>query len=170
VAAALPEGQTGAATLAVTTAGAVVPLQHCHLDSDFLTSVKLLGSYTVPRVGVLVSGTIQSLPGPQVSANYPATNAVVAPSLGRNLAGNAANVTVNLVTPGRMYGERLNQLDLRFGKVLSVGRTRTTLSIDLYNALNVSPVLIESAAYGTWRRPETILNARFVKFGVQTDF
>ena len=63
---------------------------YCHVDTKFLTQVKFLGSYTMPRVQVQISGTFQSIPGPDIVANYLATNAVVAPSLGRNLAGNAA--------------------------------------------------------------------------------
>jgi hypothetical protein len=109
---------------------------YCHVDTKFLTQVKFLGSYTIPRVQVQISGTFQSIPGPDIAANYLATNAVVSPSLGRNLAGNAPNVTVNLVSPGTMYGERLNQLDLRFSKVLTFARTRTNLHLDLNNALN----------------------------------
>ena len=126
--------------------------------------------YTLPRIDVQLSGTLQSLPGSQILANYTATNAVVAPSLGRNLAGGANNVTVNLVAPGTMFGERVNQLDLRIGKVLRFGRTRTTASIDLYNAFNANPVLTQSAAYATWPRPQSILNARFAKFVLQVDF
>jgi hypothetical protein len=95
---------------------------------------------------------------------------VVSPSLGRNLAGGAANVTVSLVQPGSLHGSRLNQVDLRFGKILKFGRTRSTLSLDLYNLLNSSPVLTQSNAYATWQVPQSILNARFAKLNVQVDF
>ena len=101
----------------------------------FLTQVKFLGSYTVPRVDVQVSGTVQSVPGPQIGATYVASNALVAPSLGRSLSGNAANVNVALVEPGTMYGDRLNQVDLRVGKILKFGKTRTAVNLDLFNAL-----------------------------------
>ena len=30
-------------------------------------------------------------------------------------------MTLNLVEPGTLYGERLNQLDIRFGKLLRAG-------------------------------------------------
>ena len=54
-------------------------------------------------------------------ATYVATNAQVAPSLGRNLCrATPQNVSVALVEPGTMYGDRLNQVDLRFGKILEV--------------------------------------------------
>ena len=93
----------------------------CHVETSFLTQVKFLGSYTVPKADVQVSGTFQSIPGPQIRATYVAPNALVAPSLGRPLSGNAANVSVALVEPGTMYGDRLNQVDLRVGKILKFG-------------------------------------------------
>src|SRR5262249_4598649 len=34
----------------------------CHIDSNFLTQVKFVGSYTVPKIDVQFSGTFQSLP------------------------------------------------------------------------------------------------------------
>ena len=142
---------------------------YCHTEQP-ATQVKALGSYTIPKVDLLVSATFQSLPGPEIAATFTATNAVVAPSLGRNLAGNAANVPVNLVEPGTLYGERLNQLDLRFGKVLRFGRLRASLNVDVYNALNVDTVVALNNAYAAWQRPVSIMLARYVKLGMQLDF
>ena len=143
---------------------------YCHVDTRFLTQVKVLGSYLVPRVSVQISGTFQSIPGPDVSAIYLASSASVAPSLGRPLAGNAANVSVNIVTPGTMYGERLNQLDLRFSKILTFGRTRAAFNFDLNNALNGNAVLSQNNNYAAWQRPTSILQARLAKVGMQLDF
>jgi len=148
---------------------------YCHQVTNFLTDVKLQGGYTLPRIDVLLGVSYRNSPGPQIAANYVATNAAVQPSLGRPLSGGAANVTVNLVEPGTLFGDRLNQLDLRIGKVVRVNRVRTVISFDLYNALNGNPVLTENATYrdttvSGWRIPTSILPARFAKFGVQVDF
>ena len=97
----------------------------CHVAAGFLTQFRGLGSYTIPKVDLRVSATFQSKPGAQLAANYVAPNAVVAPSLGRSLSGGNPNVTVNLVAPGDLYGDRVNQLDFRVAKVLRLGRART---------------------------------------------
>ena len=89
-----------------------------------------------------VSGTFQSLPGPVIAANYNAPFAVYGPSLGRVISGGNANSTVqvNLVAPGSLYGDRLNQFDLRVGKIVKVGRTRTSFNADSsHNLLNSNP-------------------------------
>jgi hypothetical protein len=143
---------------------------YCRVDTAFLTQVKFLGTYTIPRVGLQVAAVIQSLPGPQILASYNAPNALVAPSLGRSLSGSAANVTVNLVEPGSMYGERANQLDVRLSKVLRSGRLRTSINLDLYNALNANPVLTLNNNYAAWQRPQEIMLARFAKLSAQLDF
>jgi hypothetical protein len=143
---------------------------YCRSKEAFRTQVKVLGSFTIPRMDVQVSGTLQNLAGAEIVANYVATNAVVSPSLGRNLAGGASNVTVSLFEPGTMYGDRINQLDLRIGKIFRFGNIRTTPSLDVFNLLNANPVLSYSNAFATWQRPQQILNARFVKVSVQFDF
>ena len=171
VVAALPEQLFAGTILGAANAGVWLPQAQCHQESPFLTQVKFLGSYTIPTIDVQISGTFQSIPGPHIAASYVASNAVVAPSLGRPLSGGAANITVNIVPPGSLYGDRLNQLDLRFGKRLRLGGThRASLNVDLYNVFNRSPVLQLSNVYGNWQSPQGILIGRNVKFGVQYDF
>jgi hypothetical protein len=166
----LPELLFGVQNVGEDNANVWLPASNCHQQSKFLTQVKFIGTYTLRRIDVQLTATVQSVPGPQIVANYVAANAVVAPKLGRNLSGSSQNMTVNIVKPGTMYGERMNQLDLRISKNLNFERTRTTISLDLYNALNASPVLTQSNAYGTWQRPQSILNARFAKAVLQFNF
>ena len=105
------------------------------------------------------------------AANWNVPNAVVAPSLGRPLSGGAANVLVNLVEPGTMYGDRINQFDFRSAKVLRFGRTRTMVSLDLYNACNSSAVQSYNQTYGTaWLTPTLVVPARFLMVCGQVDF
>ena len=149
----------------------VTPLSpYCHVAYGMLTQARGLASYAVPKIEVRVSSTFQSRPGPMLAANYAAPNAAVAPSLGRDLSGNAANVTVNLVAPGTLYGDRINQFDVRLAKDLKHGRSRTSIALDVYNIFNSSAVTSYNNAFvpgGPWRQPLTILTPRFFKFTVE---
>jgi hypothetical protein len=143
----------------------------CRYETAYLTNIKGLASYTLPRIDVLLSGTFRSVPGTNILANYAVTNALIAPSLGRPLSGGTANVTVGLVAPGELYTERYNQLDLRVGKILRFGRTRTTVNLDLYNVFNGNNVLTMNNTFGpAWQRPNSIMLARFAKVSAQFDF
>ena len=146
---------------------------YCNVEPPFLTQFKGLASYTIPRVDVQISGTMQSIPGSNLAANFSVPTAVVAQSLGRPLAGNASFAVVNLVTPGALQGDRVNQLDLRAGKVLRFGRSRVQISVDLYNALNSSAIQSYNQSFiagGNWLTPTLILPARFAKITGQVDF
>lgn len=147
-----------------------VGFPYCDNTGIFLTQYKFLGAYTIPGIGVQASATFQSLPGQSLLANYNVPNAQVQPSLGRPLSGNAANVTVNLIQPGTLYGDRLNQLDLRVSKMFPLATTRTTLNLDVYNALNSSAALVQNNNYASWQQPQRIINARFFKISAQFDF
>ena len=140
---------------------------YCHQETPFLPQYKALASYTLPWYGVRVSGTFQSLSGPEVAANHVYAGTV--PGLGRNFLSGQA--TVNLIQPGTVYGDRLNQFDLRFTKIVNVGYGNVDLNVDLYNAFNSDAVLAQSNIFGaTWWRPSNVVQPRFVKFYVRWDF
>jgi hypothetical protein len=145
-------------------------LRNCHVVPQFNTNVKALGTYVVPKVQVNVAATFQSTKGPQLSANRIYTNAEIIPSLGRPLSGTAQNTTINLLDAGVMYGDRVNQLDMRFGKIIRFGARRASINLDVYNVTNGNPVMQEQAAYAIWRTPLRIMDARMFKVSGQLDF
>jgi hypothetical protein len=107
----------------------------------------------------------------RAAANFNVSSAMAAASLGRPLSGGAANITVNLVEPSALYGDRINQLDFRVAKLLRFGRTRSQVGLDLYNALNSSAVQTYNQTFGArWLTPALVLPARFAKVSVQFDF
>jgi hypothetical protein len=147
-------------------AAAWTPKGFCHQETPFLTQYKAVGAYTLPY-GIRISGTFQSVPGPVIAANN--IYAAVPPSLGRPFF--AGQTTVNVVEPGTLYGDRLNQVDLRFSKLLNLGQGRLDLNVDVYNAFNTDAILTQQNAYGaTWQNPLTVIQPRFVKFSARWDF
>ena len=101
------------------------------MEQNWLTQIKFLGSYTIPKIDVQVGASFQSIPGVEYSAQYAAPNTDLARpasqgGLGRLPSGGVATgtTTVNLIAPGTLYGPRFNQIDARFGKVVRMGRTR----------------------------------------------
>ena len=80
---------------------------------------------------------------------------------------------MNLIEPGPLYGDRLNEFDLRVAKIVRLGRTRTNVGVDVYNLLNANPALTYNAAYSAalpFPRPTGVLTPRFLKFSAQIDF
>jgi hypothetical protein len=135
----------------------------------FLTQIKFLGSYTLPYE-VQVAATFQSFPGPERRAERVYSNAEVQASLGRPLS-QTRTVRVNVIPPGTVYADRINQLDLRFTKVFNAGGTRLKAMLDLYNTLNTNAALFYQLAFdANWDRPAIVMPARLAKFAFQVDF
>jgi hypothetical protein len=150
----------------------------CNTSTGWVTRYTGLGSYTVPKIDVLVSGTFRSDKGSPLAANMVYTSNQT--TLGRPFANNAPNVTVNLVEPGTLYGDRVNEVDMRFAKILRFGRTRTNVGFDIYNIMNGNPILTYNQAFNptintanpsaNWLAPQSTLQPRFFKFSAQIDF
>ena len=93
------------------------------MAQNWLTQIKFLGSYTIPKIDVQLGGSFQSIPGIEYAASYAAPNTDLARpvsqgGLGRLPTGGvAAGITnLNIIQPGGTYGPRFNQIDLRLGK------------------------------------------------------
>jgi hypothetical protein len=143
---------------------------YCRVVEPMLTTFKGVASYLIPRVDVNVAATFSSRPGVALSANVVYTSAAVQGSLGRPLAV-VPNVTVNVITPNTVFGDRIDQLDLRLGKVLRFGRTRANLNIDIVNALNSNDNLGYSPTFSaTWPTPTSVITARLFRLSAQFDF
>jgi hypothetical protein len=72
-----------------------------------------------------------------------------------------------------MYGDRVNQLDLRFAKAFKLAHSRTVFAVEIYNTLNASAVLTASSLFvpsGPWLQPMTILTPRFIKLTADLNF
>ena len=111
-------------------------------------------------------------PGPGTDA--PAVRLdVVAPLLGRSLAGRAANAPLELLPPQQFYDDRINLLEIRVGKIVRFGGRRVQVSLDMFNVLNSSTLLNANANYsptGTWEIPTQIPGGRLMKVTGQFDF
>jgi hypothetical protein len=152
----------------------------CDIEPPFITQVKFLGNVPLPWWGLQTSVAFQSVLAPQEqSGAYPGilgsltfTNAQIAPSLGRTLSAGAGSVVnTQIVPPGTIYGDRLNQLDFRLTKNIVSGRVRLQPQFDLYNLLNSNAVLSLNTTYGTaWQRPIAIEPGRLIKVGMQLNF
>jgi hypothetical protein len=160
----------------------------CKVDEAWQMNWRGLVTYTIPRVDVLVSGILRSQANTEpftietavatnglgLSANYTVTPAILAANNQTPFAPGVTTQTVNLVTPSALFGDRVNSVDMRFGKILRFGRTRTNVAIDLYNMFNSNVGTAFNQGFGTdgatWLRPTAVLNPRFARFNVTFDF
>ncbi|HWW82023.1 MAG TPA: hypothetical protein VNZ26_00385, partial [Vicinamibacterales bacterium] len=178
----VPETNVAAVGTTITPNG-VYPLvgptnPFCHSDPGFVTRITSLGSYIFPKVDVQVAVAFRSDQGGVQQANWIVGNNILQPVLGRPISGNLPNLTINLVAPGQVWGDRVNELDLRLSKILRFSGTRTNVGFDIYNLLNSAAVLTYNNTYnpavtsgsGAWLAPTSVLTSRFAKISVQFDF
>ena len=99
-------------------------------------------------------------------------------NLGRPLSSGIPVEFLNIVEPGKLYGDRLNSIDLRFGKILRYGNTRTLINLDVFNLFNSNTTEVFQRTYSapsttprsTYLDPLSIMSARFFKISAQFDF
>jgi hypothetical protein len=140
----------------------------------FRTTVKASGVYSFPY-DIQVSGSFTSIPGPGVRADYTVTSALAGRAIIGSTSGTASTI-VNLVEPYSVFLPYQNRLDLRFGKTFRVNDVRIQGFADMFNTLNAGTVLTVNQTYGAvaasnaWFTPLTIMQGRYVRFGMQLNF
>jgi hypothetical protein len=134
---------------------------------------------------VLLSGTWHSVPYP--GNNFPSITSqslgglvlavpIAQTNLGRPLASGSAVEFLNLVEPGKLNYERLSQADMRIGKNLRYGRTKTLVALDIFNLFNSNTPDVFNTTYtapgatSTYLYPRSITVGRFFKISAQLDF
>jgi hypothetical protein len=163
-------------------------LDSCDVTEPWLTTVRGLASYQVPKINVLVSTTIRSnrtnagenaSSGVSLSANYQMPNTVVQQLLGRLPAGAFAtqNTTVNLLAPSELYPlTRRTEVDVRIAKILRLAGARLDVGVDIYNLLNANTTTTYQQTYlytnngATWLDPTAILGPRLARLNATLSF
>jgi hypothetical protein len=176
-----------------TGASPLVQAQACQVTEPVMTSFRGLAAYTVPKVDVLVSAQFRSLNpnniggvggasatnGASLNANVQVPNTVVQQLLGQLPGGALPNgtTTINLLVPAQLYpDERLNQVDMRFAKIIRFGGRRADVGVDLYNVFNTNDTTGFDANFvyttngATWLQPTSIVAPRFARFNVTFSF
>jgi hypothetical protein len=137
-------------------------------------TVKISAAYSFPY-DVQLSGTFAAIPGAPIAANY-TVNAALA---GRPIVGSTAGantIIVNLVQPNSIFLDYQDRLDMRIGKTFRFDRYKIQGFMDVFNVFNAGTVTSVNQTYGSvaatnaWMTPTTILQGRYVRFGMQMSF
>jgi Carboxypeptidase regulatory-like domain len=164
----------------------------CHNEDPFQTTVRGLATYIVPKVDVLVSAAIRSQPEviygltnltSATWTNVP--NSLIQAAYGGKLPIGATPTGISNIAltdnANRVYsGQRRNQIDMRFAKVLRFGRTRSDIGVDLNNLLNTNYATTFVTAYtysannaqlgSLWSAPSAIYGPRFIRLNYTLNF
>ena len=144
----------------------------CQSRQPYQGSYRVTGGYTFPWK-VQLSGVYQSIPPASFQPTYTVTNTTPGSTLGRPLV--EGTITVPVVAPYTFFTDRVNQVDIRVTKTISIEtarfKSRIDLMADVYNVFNTSPVLTRNAAIGsTFYTPTAVLQSAFLKLGGRFTF
>ena len=170
---------------------------YCRAESPVQTSFNGLATYILPKIDVLISGVYRDRPilngtpnnasTDQLAGSIPATftfiatdqyGTAIARQIGRPLTGGP--FTVNLITPGTLYGggslygERNRQMDLGFKKIIRLGGRRLTAGLDIYNVTNSDTTLFYNTTYlpnvTGWLTTSAYMNPRVFRLAAEFAF
>jgi hypothetical protein len=138
----------------------------CATIVPWQTRISAVAAYNIPKLDVLVSTVMQSLPGAEITATltYPKEQVIWNPESaaratlpcavatnGVGCLGSTRNTTsangVNLLLNNEMFGERTTLFDVKLAKNLRFANTRATIGVDIYNVFNSDAINSYTATY-----------------------
>ena len=149
------------------------PLEHCSTETPWISQVSVFGSYPLPY-DIVLSAAFFSRQGPERSAVIQLSAADAAAALGRQPT--LTSIAINVIEPGTVYGDRLNQLDFRVAKVIDFGGvSNLRASFDLFNVFNANAVSRERYGFvpgqaDGYLTPTGLQPGRLVKVTFQLNF
>jgi hypothetical protein len=173
--------------------------RNCRDVDPFQTTFRGLASYTIPWIDVRVSGTVRSQPEVALSADWDLPNSPASPLCSANpsqcltlqgiLGGTLPTGVSTTGSQGitltdndhRLYsGERRNQLDMRFAKIIRFRNMRADIGVDVWNLFNTNYTTAFENDYeysignvdqgGTWNIPTSIYAPRYARLNVTFNF
>lgn len=185
----------------------------CQANTIWVTRINGTAAYNIPKVDVLVSTVFQMVPGSSLGGSFTYNKNDItwnANSAGRALepcTGNAAalgtgclgttratsTVSVPLLLPNEIMGERTTLFDVKFAKNLRFANKRAVIGVDVYNVFNSNAVnsyngtltgtivngvftpAADNAATAAnegnqWLDPTGLVSPRFVRMSIQFNF
>jgi len=146
----------------------------CDAPRAWQTQFKANASYPIPKVLINTSVLLQGYPGPTQLATYTATAANIFAQTGVAMTG-GANVTYPLWPTDTHWLPYQTKVDLRFMRVFTMGTTRITPSVDVFNLLNANTTTtVNNQCCSTtttgWQAITSVMQARQVRIGAQVDW
>jgi hypothetical protein len=143
-------------------------LRFCEKTPPLRALYKASAGVTVPYE-IQVSGSVQAVPGGDLSANFTYNSAYAGITL-----TSPNQRTVNLVTPNTLFLDYQTQVDARLSRAFRIGRRRLQGYMDIFNILNGSTVVSVNQSYSLtnnqWLNPLVVMQARRFQFGGRLDF
>ena len=153
----------------------MTPQTYCDAQHNWLTQVKLLGTYTLPGTTCRLQRRCRTSRGRQRIAEVDVPGRYAGE---RAAAYAGVRSRSNVIPPGSWYGERFSQLDLRLTKIFRMtGGTQFRAMFDLFNLFNANAVTREAPGWGGatgtgagYLVPQVTMAGRLAKFAFQFDF
>jgi hypothetical protein len=149
----------------------------CRKEEDWQTSARGFVTYIIPKADVLISAIVRSSLnsafgfGSTPEGNSTGLSANIAQVPYPTIPTAPAGYGFNMYAPGKVYSDRVNITDVRFGKIVNYKGTRMNFAIDLLNLFNTNTATGFQQNFGaTFMSPTAIVSARVAKINITVDF